>query len=303
MKRICVSPALPSRALRCALRGLTEDDCAVLSHCATRGPLVAAMPSLRLIDLSYNSIGDEGDVKTLMHEMGHAFQGWESLWIDSVDLRSPSLDACEVHSMGMEFLSLPHLDEFFSAEDCERFARGRWARGIQLLCYVSVVDAFQHWIYENPKASADERDACWVELQDRFMPGIDWSGEAERHRAARWYAQMHVFRRPFYYLDYAIAETGATGGMKPHCTVSSAGTSTRTGASWSSKVTVVSQTVSTPAASTTVSRSVATTPQGATSGSRRTVAGGTGVGPPLGSVGMLPAGGSMKTSGRSLDQK
>ena len=156
-----------------------------------------------------NSIGDEGDVKTLMHEMGHAFQGWESLWIESVDLRSPSLDACEVHSMGMEFLSLPHLDEFFSPEDCERFARGRWARAIQLLCYVSVVDAFQHWIYENPQASPDARDACWVELQDRFMPGIDWSGEAERHRAARWYAQPHVFRRPFYYLDYAIAETGA----------------------------------------------------------------------------------------------
>ena len=60
MKKISVTPALPSRALRCALRGLTEDDCAVLSHCAARGPLVAAMPSLRLIDLSYNSIGDEG---------------------------------------------------------------------------------------------------------------------------------------------------------------------------------------------------------------------------------------------------
>ena len=60
MKRIGVTPALPSRALRGALRGLTEDDCAVLSHCATCGPLVDAMPSLRLIDLSYNSIGDEG---------------------------------------------------------------------------------------------------------------------------------------------------------------------------------------------------------------------------------------------------
>lgn len=60
MKKLGVTAALPSRALRCALRGLTEDDCAVLSHCATCGPLVAAMPSLRLIDLSYNSIGDEG---------------------------------------------------------------------------------------------------------------------------------------------------------------------------------------------------------------------------------------------------
>lgn len=60
MKKLSVTAALKWRELRCALRGLTEDDCAVLSHCATRGPLVAAMPSLRLIDLSYNSIGDEG---------------------------------------------------------------------------------------------------------------------------------------------------------------------------------------------------------------------------------------------------
>ncbi|MBL4850512.1 MAG: hypothetical protein JKY65_33765 [Planctomycetes bacterium] len=156
-----------------------------------------------------NSIGDEGDVKTLMHEMGHAFQGWESQWIEAVELRWPTSDGAEVHSMGMEFLSLPHLGEFFPPEQLARFRRSRWRRAIELLCYVCVVDAFQHWVYENPKAGFDERDQAWIRFQDTYMPGIDWSGDAEPFRALRWYAQLHVFRYPFYYIDYAIAETGA----------------------------------------------------------------------------------------------
>jgi M3 family oligoendopeptidase len=156
-----------------------------------------------------NSIGDEGDVKTLMHEMGHAFQGWESQWVDAVALRWPTSDGAEVHSMGMEFLSLPHLGEFFDAEQLERFTKSRWRRAIELVCYVSVVDAFQHWVYENPKANPDERDAAWIRLLDTYMPGIDWSGEGETYRRTRWYMQLHVFRYPFYYIDYAIAETGA----------------------------------------------------------------------------------------------
>jgi len=71
------------------------------------------------------------------------------------------------------------------------------------------VDAFQQWVYENPTASLDARDAEWVRLQDVYMPGIDWSGEAEPLRATRWYAQLHIYRYPFYYIDYALAETGA----------------------------------------------------------------------------------------------
>lgn len=156
-----------------------------------------------------NSVGSEGDVGTLTHEMGHAFQGWESQWIEAVDLRWPTSDACEVHSMGMEYLALPYLDEFFTPEQQARFTKSRWKRGVELLCYVSIVDAFQHWVYEHPSATPDDRDAEWVRLQDAFLPGIDWSGDAARYRASRWYAQLHIFRYPFYYIDYAIAETGA----------------------------------------------------------------------------------------------
>jgi M3 family oligoendopeptidase len=155
-----------------------------------------------------NSTGDQEDVGTLMHEMGHAFQGWESQAIEAVDLQWPTSDACEIHSMGMEYLSMRHMSEFFSEENSEKFRRNRWKDAVELICYIAIVDEFQHWVYENPNASLEERDVAWDRIWDIYKQGIDFSG-VEGYKHARWYAQGHIFSTPFYYIDYAIAETGA----------------------------------------------------------------------------------------------
>ncbi|KXK56374.1 MAG: M3 family oligoendopeptidase [Chlorobi bacterium] len=155
-----------------------------------------------------NSTGEEGDVGTLMHEMGHAFQGWESQAIEAVDLQWPTSDACEIHSMGMEYLSMRHMDEFFTSEEAEKFRRNRWKAAVEIICYICIVDEFQHWVYENPTATPDERDAAWSRIWDTYLTGIDYTG-LEEYKYARWYAQGHIFGSPFYYIDYAIAETGA----------------------------------------------------------------------------------------------
>lgn len=155
-----------------------------------------------------NSTGDQEDVGTLMHEMGHAFQGWESQEIEAVDLQWPTSDACEIHSMGMEYLSMRHMNEFFSNEHAEKFRRNRWREAVELICYICIVDEFQHWVYENANATLDERDQAWDRIWDIYKPGLDFSG-VEDYKHARWYAQGHLFHMPFYYIDYAIAETGA----------------------------------------------------------------------------------------------
>jgi M3 family oligoendopeptidase len=155
-----------------------------------------------------NSTGDSEDIRTLTHEMGHAFQGWESQPIESIDLQSPTYDACEVHSMGMEFLAMRYIDEFFDSDLSEKYKRNRWKDAIETMCYIAIVDEFQHWVYENPTASISDRDAAWNRIWDIYKPGIDFTG-CEEYKYARWYAQGHIFDMPFYYIDYAVAETGA----------------------------------------------------------------------------------------------
>ena len=172
------------------------------------GAYCTSFPDEGRVAILCNSTGEEEDVRTLMHEMGHAFQGWESQPIEAVDLQWPTSDACEVHSMGMEYLSMRHIDEFFTQEQAEKFRRQRWKRAIDLLCYVCVVDEFQHWVYEHPTASTDERDAEWSRIWDTYITEIDYT-DHESYKTARWYAQGHIFSVPFYYIDYALAETGA----------------------------------------------------------------------------------------------
>jgi len=155
-----------------------------------------------------NSVGEADDVRVLLHEMGHAFQKWESASITPLALRNPTADLAEVHSMGMEYLSLPHIDLFFDPENSARFRRGRWLKAVGLLCYASGVDEFQHWVYDNPQAGPDERDAAWKRILDQYDPEVDSSG-LDESSALRWYQQTHIFRTPFYYIDYAFAETGA----------------------------------------------------------------------------------------------
>ncbi len=155
-----------------------------------------------------NSVGDSDDVRTLLHEMGHAFQKWESMPIEMVTLQSPTSETAEIHSMGMEYLSLPLIEAFFEPENASRFRSGRWKKTINLLCYASTVDEFQHWVYDNPDATPDERDVAWRRIWDEYQPVVDY-GDRDDLKSARWYQQQHIFQAPFYYIDYAIAETVA----------------------------------------------------------------------------------------------
>lgn len=155
-----------------------------------------------------NSTGAETDVSTLTHEMGHAVQGWESMWIRALDLRTPTMDAAEMHSFGMEYLALDEIEAFFSPEDAAKFRRLRLMSTLVRLPYMAVVDAFQHWLYERPEHTPAEREAAWAELWEAFMPGLDFA-DCPQQRQYRWMRQPHIFSSPFYYIDYAIAEVGA----------------------------------------------------------------------------------------------
>ena len=160
-----------------------------------------------------NSVGIADDVRTLLHEAGHAFHTFESHQQPLIWQRHPGSEMAEVASMSTELLSAPYLAEedggYYSVDDARR-ARIEHLESILILFpHIASVDAFQQWMYTSGHGDdRDARDAAWLEIRNRFEPGIDWTG-LEQERIARWYRQLHIFLIPFYYIEYGIAQLGA----------------------------------------------------------------------------------------------
>jgi oligoendopeptidase F len=161
-----------------------------------------------------NAVGVDDDVRTLLHESGHAFHSFEAARLPLLFQRHPGSEMAEVASMSMELLASPFIDKKsggYYSEDEDRRSRAELLEGIVLFFpHCASVDAFQHWIYvDEGGRGADARDAKWLELRRRFEgDGVDWSG-LDKERIARWYQQPHFFSSPFYYIEYGIAQLGA----------------------------------------------------------------------------------------------
>jgi len=108
----------------------------------------------------------------------------------------------------MELLAHPYLDEFYSEDGLDRARRTHLEGIIRFLPWCATIDAYQHWLYTNPGHDLAARTEQWVALQDRFSPGVDWTG-LEHARAASWHRQLHIFEVPFYYIEYGIAQLGS----------------------------------------------------------------------------------------------
>jgi oligoendopeptidase F len=160
-----------------------------------------------------NAAGVASDVRTLLHEAGHAFHGFESAALPFMYQRFYGSEMAEVASMSMELLSAPYLGQasggYYDTADYARARIDHLEGIIELLAWVATVDAFQQWLYtDEAAADRDARDARWLETWERFNAGVDWAG-LEPERTARWYKQLHIFLYPFYYIEYAIAQLGA----------------------------------------------------------------------------------------------
>jgi len=161
-----------------------------------------------------NSVGMEGDVRTMLHEAGHAFHDFELYNLPYVWQRNIGMEIAEVASMSMELLSFPYLSQelggFFDDERVKTYKRTQLEQIILFWPYMAIVDAFQHWAYTNPDAAADPAncDAAWSDLWDRYLPAIDFSG-LETVKATGWHRKQHIHRAPFYYIEYGLAQVGA----------------------------------------------------------------------------------------------
>ena len=169
----------------------------------------SSLQETRLSFIFMNAVGMEGDVRTLLHEGGHAMHGFASRLIPFPAYRHAPLEFCEVASMSMELMAFPYLDIFFpNPKDSARYRIRQLEGVVGLLPWIATVDAFQHWIYTHPDHSREERSAHWISLRKRFGGMEDWSG-LEEIQESLWHRQLHIFEIPFYYIEYAIAQLGA----------------------------------------------------------------------------------------------
>ncbi|MGP1413615.1 MAG: M3 family oligoendopeptidase [Bacillales bacterium] len=167
------------------------------------GGYMTYIPEIKMPFIFSNSNGTRDDVDTLTHEFGHSLQGYLGGKIKVPFLRSPSYDLCEVHSMSMEFFAWNWMDLFF--DDSKKYKYSHLAGAFSFLPYGAEVDEFQHWVYENPNVSHEERCNKWAEIDKKYRPHLNYEGFefAQKHL---WLRQSHIFSSPFYYIDYTIAQ-------------------------------------------------------------------------------------------------
>ncbi|WP_073507660.1 M3 family oligoendopeptidase [Streptobacillus notomytis] len=153
-----------------------------------------------------NFNGTAHDVEVLTHEAGHAFQSYQTM--RNIDISSyywPTSESAEIHSMSMEFLTWPWMESFFK-EDIDKFKYHHLSGAFLFIPYGALVDEFQHFVYENPNVTPEERRMKWLELEKEYLPTRDYDGMESYLKGLFWFKQGHIFEMPFYYIDYTLAQ-------------------------------------------------------------------------------------------------
>lgn len=150
------------------------------------------------------------DMVTIMHEGGHAVHNFLTRDLELNDFKSTPSEVAELASMSMELLTMDHWNVFFkNPAEMVRAKREHLEDSIETLPWVATIDKFQHWIYENPSHTFEERRAAWNRIADEFSDSVtDWSG-FQHVKDYLWQKQLHLYEVPFYYVEYGMAQLGA----------------------------------------------------------------------------------------------
>lgn len=157
-----------------------------------------------------NAAGTQQDMITMMHEGGHAVHSFLSNNLELTAFKSTPSEIAELASMSMELMSMDYWDIFYpDNDDLKRAKLDQLEKILSILPWIAIVDKFQHWIYENPFHTIEQRNNKWKEILDEFSTGIiDYSGLEDALKKS-WHKQLHIFEVPFYYIEYGMAQLGA----------------------------------------------------------------------------------------------
>ncbi len=164
------------------------------------------LPKYKAPFIFSNFNGTSADVDVLTHEAGHAFQAYSSCkYVPLLSMTWSTAEISEIHSMSMEFFTYPWMDKFFA--DPDKYRKAHLADALKVIPYMVSVDEFQHRVFEKPEMTAEERYAVWSEIEKKYMPWRDYDGNEFLEKGGFWMQKQHIFMYPFYYIEYALAQT------------------------------------------------------------------------------------------------
>jgi M3 family oligoendopeptidase len=189
---------------------VSEGNMDLLSKKGKRGGAFATyMATEKAPFIFANFVGIPNDVRVLTHEAGHAFQFYLSRNTPIPEYIAPTYDAAEIHSFTMERLSWPWMELFFG-NDAAKYKFSHLTEAFILMPWANAIDEFQHYLYENWEATAEERKTKWRETERTYMPEKDYDGFDFLEQGGGFYQIGHLFETPFYFIDYDIAHNCAT---------------------------------------------------------------------------------------------
>lgn len=166
------------------------------------------LPDYRSPFIFANFNGTSKDVDVLTHEAGHGLQVYLSREMKMPEYRWPTYEACEIHSMSMEFLAWPWMELFFGDRG-EDYRLAHLGGTVTFVPYGVTIDEFQHFVYDNPEATPLERREKYREIERKYEPDLDYDNDEVLEKGGWWFRQGHVFHAPFYYIDYTLAQVAA----------------------------------------------------------------------------------------------
>ncbi|MEH6940157.1 M3 family metallopeptidase, partial [Bacillus sp. JJ664] len=155
-----------------------------------------------------NFNGTSDDVRVFFHEAGHAFQLYASRNLELIDYHYPTYEACEIFSMSMELFGWKSINRIFG-EDTNKYKYLHLHEALDWLVYCVAVDEFQHTVYENPELTPNERKEKWRNIEKEYLPFRNYEGNDYLERGGYWQQQTLIYKTPFYFIDYALAQVCA----------------------------------------------------------------------------------------------
>lgn len=175
-----------------------------------------SMPETGVPFIFMNAAGADRDVKTMVHEGGHAVHSFLSYPLELDGFKSYPSEVAELASMSMELFTMDNWSVFYdNAEELTRSKKNQLEGIIKILPWIATIDKYQHWLYTHEGHSVEERKAAWLSIYDEFHSGVDWT-DLEEPKAYTWQKQLHLYEVPFYYIEYGMAQLGAVAMWKQY---------------------------------------------------------------------------------------